>query len=299
MGIALVGPQPLTGRLHALKRGRQPRRATLQISPETITRHFAAVEFFLIQQVEPDRDEFNQIIEVTHQLAATIRKNKYAAGPFCRFQLTKASTQPGVYIITIDDELKYIGECENFAARFSSSGYGTIAPRNCHHDGQSTNCRLNARILAHAKAGLTINLWFIPTPDHKRVEAELIAALSPPWNGRKESLSHRAPATVCPAKPVLPPSIRKVIQRQGQATQAFREALETNFEQATARGETFLQVRAGDLHRQVGGYPGSNHNMPGCCSAMRSVRLSTDRTVKAPPKGDGASLTIEYHLPRR
>ncbi len=296
MGTALVRPQPLTGRLQTTKRERRSSRTILTASPGTITRHFATVEFFLIEQIEPDRDESNQIIEITHELAPAIRQNKYAAGPFCRFHLSKASTQPGVYIITIYDELKYIGECENFAARFSSSGYGGIAPRNCHHDGQSTNCKLNARILADAKAGRTINLWFVPTPDHKQVEAELIAALNPPWNGRKESLSRR-PAISSP-KPFLPPTVRKVIQRKGQATEAFRQALELNFEQATARGETILQVRAGDLHRQVGGYPGRNHRMPVCCRAMRLAMVASDRTVEAPPKGDGASLAIEYRLPR-
>ena len=68
---------------------------------------------------------------------------------------------------------------------------------------------------------------------------------------------------------------------------------------ATARTSApFLDVRAGDLHRQVGGYPGHNHRMPVCCQAMRDLMQPNDQILSQPPKGNGASLTIRYGFSR-
>jgi sarcosine oxidase delta subunit len=76
----------------------------------------------------------------------------------------------------------------------------------------------------------------------------------------------------------------------------FRAALRRAFEQA--RGQPFVDVNAGDLHRQVGGYPGPNQRMPNCCSVMRQAMQEGDTIRATPPKGAGASLTIRYRLPR-
>lgn len=85
----------------------------------------------------------------------------------------------------------------------------------------------------------------------------------------------------------------------GAATESFRKELVEVLREAEGEGLSLIQVRAGDLHKRVGGYPGRNHRMPSCCSAMRSVIQEGDHIVTAPPKGDGASLTIEFLLPRR
>ncbi|WP_421580101.1 hypothetical protein [Shinella sp. M31] len=66
---------------------------------------------------------------------------------------------------------------------------------------------------------------------------------------------------------------------------------------ASAKGDT-LTLNAGDIHRDIGGYPGYNHRMPQCCKVMYAEMREGDRVVSAPPKGLGASLTIEYRLPR-
>ena len=57
-----------------------------------------------------------------------------------------------------------------------------------------------------------------------------------------------------------------------------------------------IQVNSGELHRLVGDYPGKNHRMPVCCSVMRNAMKSDDRIISKPPKGQGATLTIEYKL---
>ena len=70
------------------------------------------------------------------------------------------------------------------------------------------------------------------------------------------------------------------------------------FSHASVAGEKFVDVKAGDLHKIVGWYPGPNHRMPICCRVMREEMQPGDFVVEEPPKGAGASLTIRYFLPR-
>ncbi len=78
----------------------------------------------------------------------------------------------------------------------------------------------------------------------------------------------------------------------------FQEALLEEFARAESRGRNSCEIRASDLHRTVGGYPGNNHRMPVCCDVMYGEMRDTDEVVDAPPKGKGASLKIRYCLPR-
>jgi len=78
----------------------------------------------------------------------------------------------------------------------------------------------------------------------------------------------------------------------------FQAALDKIFRGAQERGLSRVDVKAGNLHRQVGGYPGNNHRMPVCCSVMRQNMRVGDTIVYEPPKGQGASLTIRYTIPR-
>lgn len=78
----------------------------------------------------------------------------------------------------------------------------------------------------------------------------------------------------------------------------FRGALAREFDQATVAGRDSLQIRAGDLHGSVGGYPDRDNRMPLCCRAMKAAMGPGDKIVESPPSGQGASLTIEYRFPR-
>lgn len=78
----------------------------------------------------------------------------------------------------------------------------------------------------------------------------------------------------------------------------FVRALQAVFADTERLGLSFIGITAGALHRRVGGYPGNDHRMPVCCDAMRSVMGPSDSIVSQPPKGDGASLLIQYALPR-
>jgi len=254
-----------------------------------MNRHFAGYVFDRVAEIYPIADNTGKLLEYSHQLPPDVRPNRYAAGPFCQFQLVGLPTISGVYAITVADELKYIGECVDLSTRFGTGQYAYIAERNCHSDGQATNCKLNALILSSAKVGDVITLWFHPTHSHKAVEKTLISKLVLPWNGRRNAVLATAQGGKYMKKR---PNIKS-----SALAEVFQHHLEQQFETASAQGKSHATICAGDLHMMVGGYPGSNHRMPVCCRVMKSLMTPTDIILKAPPKGAGASLTIEYRLP--
>ena len=79
---------------------------------------------------------------------------------------------------------------------------------------------------------------------------------------------------------------------------AFKDALETLLEKARNEDKKSLIITAGELHRIVGGYPGSNHRMPTCVGVMHSFleKGTGGKILCSPNKGKGASLEIEYYL---
>jgi 5-methylcytosine-specific restriction protein A len=78
--------------------------------------------------------------------------------------------------------------------------------------------------------------------------------------------------------------------------EAFKKELTKIFKDAKEQGKEYVDVNSGDLHRRVGGYPGSNHRMPTCCGVMKSMMKSKDKILEKPPLGKGASLVIRYFL---
>jgi 5-methylcytosine-specific restriction protein A len=78
----------------------------------------------------------------------------------------------------------------------------------------------------------------------------------------------------------------------------FRARLDKLLSSGSRLGFVAVEVNAGKLHRMVGGYPGPAHNMPMCCDVMRQRMTSSDTIVTQPPRGNGASLTVRYRLPR-
>ncbi|MDA2934803.1 GIY-YIG nuclease family protein [Acidobacteria bacterium AH-259-D05] len=147
---------------------------------------FNEFEFNFLGYIEPERDDHGEVREFRPQNRYTnsqkLALHGFGAGPFCRFRVPIKESAVGVYILTIDDEIVYIGECANLQSRFGSTGYGAIQPRNCFHGGQSTNCKINHAILTQAKRGKEIKLWFHKSADRKTVEERLIKLYQPPWN---------------------------------------------------------------------------------------------------------------------
>ena len=215
------------------------------------------------------------------------RLNRYGTGPFCRFDFPTNWPFAGVYGITVEDQVTYVGECKNLSIRFGPLGYGHITARNCLHDGQATNCRVNALILDQCLAAKAVDVWFLRTRSRHRIEDELCGLLRPPWN---RQLGSRRPD---PSKP------NKGDKTMMPTAEDFRRALQEVFVEAAKRGDTKVTVNAGDLHRRVGGYQGSNHRMATCSNVMHQEAGPADVVLESPPSGRGARLTIEYKLPRR
>jgi hypothetical protein len=83
-------------------------------------------------------------------------------------------------------------------------------------------------------------------------------------------------------------------RKMAPSARDFEAALNALFADAWRRGLEHLDVEAGALHRQVGGYPGSAPRMPVCCAVMREAMRPGDRILQQPPKGDGATVRIRY-----
>ena len=79
----------------------------------------------------------------------------------------------------------------------------------------------------------------------------------------------------------------------------FWKELDAILLEARRLGISIAGVKAGDLHRRVGAYPGADHRMPVCCAVMRAAMREDDEILEAPPKGNGASLLVLYRISGR
>jgi hypothetical protein len=110
--------------------------------------------------------------------------NKYGDSTFCRFAITddRYLSKKGLYVYTVERELRYIGRCKDTFKKRINYGYGQIHPKNCFLDGQATNCHLNALI---AQCTETIALWIHPMTNDEEIEhteIRLINLYNPAWN---------------------------------------------------------------------------------------------------------------------
>jgi hypothetical protein len=147
---------------------------------------FSGHDFDFIARIEPERDSSGAIREFMPQShyrnIKNLPLNRHGSGPFCQFRIRSNLPLVGVYVVTVNGEVAYVGECQNLSERFNARGYGTIHPRNCFEGGQPTNCKINNLMLQESKLGRKLELWFRETDDRKSLEAKLIRELRPPWN---------------------------------------------------------------------------------------------------------------------
>ena len=142
--------------------------------------------FGYVCEIIPKLNSEGNVMEIFPQSKYENKKNlnlnKYGKGPFCKFTIDrKYSGKSGVYVILVNNEIQYVGECDDFFKRFGM-GYGNISPRNCFEGGQPTNCRINSDILSVFKLKKSIQLYFLETDDRFKIEHELIINFNPPWN---------------------------------------------------------------------------------------------------------------------
>ena len=146
------------------------------------------VLFGLVGRIQPDRDPSGSVRQFMPQSrfhnAKQVPLNRHGSGPFCRFRVPPDLPYEGVYALTVDGRVVYIGECQHLSERFGPRGYGVIQPRNCFVGGQSTNCKINNLVLHNALQHRVIELWFHPSSNRKVEEAGLIGRLKPEWNAQ-------------------------------------------------------------------------------------------------------------------
>jgi hypothetical protein len=80
------------------------------------------------------------------------------------------------------------------------------------------------------------------------------------------------------------------------STDHFRRGLRAQLARASAHGSENVLVSAAELHRMLGGYPGSQHGMQACCDAMRAEVQPGDEFLAQ--RGGSSDLTVRYRLPR-
>jgi 5-methylcytosine-specific restriction protein A len=61
----------------------------------------------------------------------------------------------------------------------------------------------------------------------------------------------------------------------------FRVTLRARMQGAEHASKTTVEINSGQLHREVGGYPGQNHRMPMCCAMMRSEMSAGDGSYRS------------------
>jgi hypothetical protein len=79
------------------------------------------------------------------------------------------------------------------------------------------------------------------------------------------------------------------------STDHFRRGLREQLARASAHGLKDALIRTAELHRMLGGYPGSQHGLAGCCEAMRKEIQPGDEILT---EHDASDLTARYQLPR-
>lgn len=95
-----------------------------------------------------------------------------------------------------------------------------------------------------------------------------------------------------------PPEPRELKKRIPPSGEDFQSELDSLFASAQQSGQSLIEIKSGDLHRSVGGYPGRSHRMPLCCAVMKRNMKPGDEIVQQPPSGQGATLIVRFNLPR-
>ena len=80
----------------------------------------------------------------------------------------------------------------------------------------------------------------------------------------------------------------------------FEDEIRRRWADAALRGLKYVDIRAGSVHKYLGGYPSRSgrHRMPDCCHVMKRLMSKGDQVMSSPSSGQGASLVIRYALPR-
>ena len=124
------------------------------------------------------RSDGEPIIDNPQRELAEKDRHAKLTPPFCRLRLPDLPRSPGVYILVVAGQAKYVGSTtRSLANRWSH--YRKISPGSCKRNGQPTNCRINHQILKARRRGQNVHLWF---RNYRTLENRMIKFFEPPWN---------------------------------------------------------------------------------------------------------------------
>jgi len=256
-------------------------------------------EFEYVQELAPVKNIDGKIKLFNPEEKYNYVKNRkllsVGTGPFCRFSINpKWTSVSGVYVFYIDDELRYIGQCLDFAQRFNI-GYGRITPQCCYEGGQSTNCKMNKVVLAAYESGQKVDLYFYATHDYDRVEFDLIQHFKPIHNTARTG-TYQVKAVEDKEKKL--PKENKVMSvtrtnADGKSlTQDVRDYIQRLLDKERSLGRKTVILVSGDIHKDMGW----TSRMTIVCQAMYSLMQSNDVVLHTTPSGKSSTIEIEYHL---
>lgn len=256
-------------------------------------------EFEYVQELAPVTD-MHGAIKLFHpeEKYNNVKNHKLLSvgtGPFCHFSINpKWTSVSGVYVFYIDDELRYIGQCLDFASRFNI-GYGTISPRCCYEGGQSTNCKMNKVVLAAYESGQKVDLYFYATHDYDRVEFDLIQHFKPTHNTARTGTYQ---VKSIDAHEKKQPKENKVMSVTGTNTngkgqkQVALDYIQNLLNKERTLGKKSVVLISGDIEKELGWI----HRTPTICDAMYALMQSSDIVLHTTPSGKSTTIKIEYHL---
>ena len=154
--------------------------ATTLILARHCFRWFARIE----TEAAPDGKPLEFMPQERYAKAKQKPLNPNGHGPFCRFPVPRFSMDCGVYVVTVDRQLAYVGKADK-DLRQRWRGYACIQPANCYRGGQTTNCKVNNAILLAAREDRIIDLWIHETDEPRSLEVRLIGEFDFPWNDRR------------------------------------------------------------------------------------------------------------------
>jgi hypothetical protein len=167
-------------------------------------------QFEFVATIDPERDlggavrEFNPRDQSGRALSDA---------PFCRFDFPTNLRVSGVYAITLNDRIAYVGETNDLSRRFGEYG-DIVVPKPGNP--QATNRRVNHGILDAARRGDVVQVWFHETTNRDTVEATLILSLDLLWNRE----SPRGVAGAANQAPSVSRSGRSSVIREAEAAKA-------------------------------------------------------------------------------
>lgn len=140
-------------------------------------------KFIFVREIQAEKDSEGVIIknypQDTYKNSKKLILHKYGSGGFCRFKIDNYEDfagKAGVYALYFNEQLKYIGKCEDIVQRFNV-GYGHISPKNCYKGGQSTNCKINKAILAAIENSKKVFLYFLCSDNFTEIERDILISI--------------------------------------------------------------------------------------------------------------------------